>query len=103
MWALLQILGCVFVTIGLTYQKVNGLCLKSFVVYNVLSILSFSWMYGLSYEKAPSFFSAWFFGTALLAILGFMSSVFYLNESPTVVQYCGAGLALTGGLLLACN
>jgi len=52
------------------------------------------------YQAAPSFLSAWFMGSALTSIVGFVASVFVFHEQPNFMNGLGIGLILLGGFLL---
>jgi drug/metabolite transporter (DMT)-like permease len=52
------------------------------------------------YGAAPSFLSAWFLGSALTSISGFVASMFIFHEQPNFANGLGIGLILFGGFLL---
>jgi hypothetical protein len=100
LWWILQVTGSMGVLVALMYSRIHGLCLKSYIVYLIMTITTASWMFMKSYEIAPSFFQAWFIGTGALALLGFGANYFYFNEVVSVTNYVGAIIALAGSLLL---
>jgi len=101
MWILLQILACSIVTVVLMYQRKVGLCFNSIMAYIIASIVCLSWMFALSYEKAPNLLAPWFLGTVILSLGGFLGSVLYFGDTPTITQVIGAGLAIVASILLA--
>ncbi len=100
LWWILQLVGCVGVYIALASGRIFGLCWKSYLFYVTISTVTFSWMFLKSFEIAPSFFQAWFIGTASLALCGVIGSIFYFNETVSVINYVGAGISLIGATLL---
>ena len=52
------------------------------------------------YQQAPSFFTAWFVGSALSSIAGFTASIFIFHEQPNFISLIGVGLILGGAFLL---
>lgn len=100
LWWILQITGSMGVAVALTYGMIHGFSWKSFFVYAVLSITTFSWMFLKSYDVTPSFFQAWFVGGAALALLGFFTSKYYFNEVLILPNYIGAAITIIGSALL---
>jgi len=100
LWWILQLVGCAGVYIAFVPSRTLGLCWKSYLFYLILAITTFSWMFLKSFETAPSFFQAWFVGTASLALCGFLGSLFYFGETISTVNYAGATISLIGAVLL---
>jgi len=100
MWWILQITGSIGVYFALVPGKKYGLCWKSYLTYVFFATTVCGWMFLKSYETAPSFFQPWFLGTALLALIGFLASMFYFGETINTINYVGAVLGLTGCVLL---
>jgi len=100
LWWILQLTGSAGVFVALAYGKIKGLCWESFLVYITISFSICSWMFLKSYEIAPSFFQAWFVGTAALALCGFAGSIFYFKDVVSLLNYIGAIAVLIGSGLL---
>ena len=66
-WWVLQIIGCIGVTIALTITRIHGLSWTSVLWFILIQSLIGSWVFAKSYEISPSFFQAWFIGIASLA------------------------------------
>jgi hypothetical protein len=100
MWWILQILGSIGVYFALVPGKKYGLCWKSYLTYVFFATTVCGWMFLKSYETAPSFFQPWFLGTALLALIGFLASIFYFEETISIVNYVGAAFGIMGSIML---
>ena len=100
LWWILQITGSLGVYFALIPGRKFGLCPKSYIIYLIVAATTCSWMFLKSYQIAPSFFQAWFMGTAALALLGFLGSIFYFKETVSMLNYAGAVLGLAGCTLL---
>lgn len=100
MWYLLQAVGCALLTVALIYMRKNGLCLNSWAFYSIVNICFTSWIFPLVYKNAPSFFQAYFWGTAVLIVFGLIGSFWYFGEQLSVIKYFGAGLITLGAFLL---
>jgi len=100
LWWILQITGSLGVYFALVPGRKFGLCVKSYAIYIIIAATTASWMFLKSYQLAPSFFQAWFVGTAALALLGFAGSVFYFKEAISITNYLGAVACITGSALL---
>jgi drug/metabolite transporter (DMT)-like permease len=101
LWWILQITGSLGIYFALASGRIYGLCWRSYFTYVAIGTTTASWMFLKSYQLAPSFFQAWFVGTASLAIIGFIGSMFYFKESPTALGYFGALISLIGMCMLA--
>ena len=64
------------------------------------TIIGTQYGFGNSFKLAPSFFAAWFAGSALSAIAGLLCSVFIFHEPIEMVNILGIFLILVGGLLI---
>ncbi len=100
MWWILQILGCLAILTTLTYSRVAGLCLSTYLVYAVVQVVFIAWCFPISYAKAPTFMQAWFLGTTTLAVGGFVISFFYLKEIVNIHNYVGVVVTIIGSILL---
>jgi hypothetical protein len=100
LWWILQITGSIGVMIALTFGMIHGFCWKSYGFYMFMAGTTAGWMFLKSYETAPSFFHAWFMGTAALALLGFFTSKYYFNETLILPNYIGAVITILGSGLL---
>lgn len=99
MWWILQVTGCLAITATLTYMRVAGLNVATYSVYILVQAAFIGWAFPVSYERAPSFFQAWFIGNATLAIGGFAVSLL-LKDIVHIHNYIGAALAIIGTVLL---
>jgi len=52
------------------------------------------------YWGAPSFYAAWFWGTALSSTAGFLASLFIFHEELRLLNLIGIGMILGGSWLL---
>ena len=100
LWWILQITGSMGVLVALAYGRSHGFTWNSYGVYMCMAATTIGWMFLKSYEIAPSFFGAWFVGTAALALLGFLASRYYFNEVLILPNYLGAITVLIGSALL---
>jgi hypothetical protein len=100
LWWILQITGSLGVYFALIPGKKFGLCVKSYIIYMIIAATTASWMFLKSYQLAPSFFQAWFVGTAALTLLGFFGSLFYFKETISIFNYIGAFVVISGSALL---
>jgi len=100
LWWILQITGSVGVYFALIPGRKFGLCVKSYIIYMIIAATTASWMFLKSYQLAPSFFQAWFIGTAALGLIGFLGSFFYFKEVISIANYVGAATGLLGLYLL---
>lgn len=100
LWWILQLTGSIFVFVALSYGRIKGFNLNSYLVYMFITAISVSWMFLKSFELSPSFFQAWFVGTVALSLCGIGGSALYFKEAVSLTNYIGALLALTGSFLL---
>ena len=100
LWWILQITGSMGILVALTYGRIHGFNWRSYGVYMCMAAMIAGWMFLKSYEIAPSFFSAWFVGTAALSLLGFFTSRYYFNEVLILSNYIGALIVVIGSTLL---
>ena len=103
MWWITQTLAIVMVTCVHTFNRWAGLQGWSFLSRlfgNVIGQAIAAPLFMLSYLMAPSFFQASFVGTALIAVLMFLASVFFFCETITFIKLIGAALAMAGAVLL---
>jgi hypothetical protein len=54
----------------------------------------------ISYATAPSFFQPWFFATTVIAVAGFLVSIFFFGETITLIKIIGALLGIISAVLL---
>lgn len=52
------------------------------------------------YQAAPTFLVAWFLGSALTSVAGFITSILLFHEHPTILNIIGIGCIIFGGYLL---
>jgi len=100
MWILLQFVGCLLLAFTFAYMREVGLSWGSWLAYMLVNLTFTSWALPLSYKLAPSFLQVYFFGTALLTLLGFIGSIFYFKEPASIINYLGAGLTFVGACLI---
>lgn len=100
LWWVLQITGSMGVLVALAYGRVHGFSWNSYGVYMFMIGTTAGWMFLKSYNISPSFFHAWFVGTASLALLGFLTSKYYFNEILILPNYIGAIIIMLGSGLL---
>lgn len=98
-WWLTQIIACVGVTVVNSIFRVYGLSTKIIIFTLPLAIFNII-LFCASFEKASSFFQAWFLGNAALAIFGLVVSLIFFDGIIQWKYYLGMALALTGGYLL---
>lgn len=100
MWWTLQILANILVAIQLAISRVYGLNIYTWGFAVTNTAIFTSWMFIVSYEKAPSLIQAWFLGIGILSLCGFLLHVFYFKDPVSILNYMGVGLVLTGSVLL---
>ena len=100
MWWILHIISCLLLTIVISYSRKYGLCFKSYMVYTSFMVLGNGWMIPIIFNKAPSFYLVWYLDMALLAVFGFLGSIFYFNEVISLINCIGIGFILIGVCLL---
>lgn len=100
LWWILQVTGSAGVLVALVYGRIHGFCLKSYIFYLIMCITIAGWTFLKSFEIAPSFFQAWFVGTASLALFGLGASYFYFNETVSVINNVGMVMAIVGSLFM---
>ncbi len=99
-WWIIQVTGCLSITVALAYMRMVGLSASSYAAYVILQVAFIGWAFPISYAKAPSFLQAWFLGNATLALGGFVISCFYLKEIANIHNYIGAAAVIIGSVLL---
>jgi len=103
MWWIYQSIAVVCVTAALAFGRWYGLhyegILLPWAVKVIIEIVA-AYAFIKSFMLAPSFFQAWFLGTALLSLFGFLISLMFFGEVITTVKVGGAILALSGVVLL---
>jgi len=103
MWWITQILAVFAVTCVHTFNRWAGLqgwTFLSRLFGNIIGQAIAAPLFMISYLMAPSFFQVSFVGTALIAVLMFLASVFFFCETITLIKLIGAALALAGAVLL---
>jgi len=103
MWWITQFLAVVAVTCVHTFNRWAGLqgwTFLSRLFGNIIGQAIAAPLFMISYCIAPSFFQVSFVGTALIAVLMFLASVFFFCETITLIKLIGAALALAGAVLL---
>jgi hypothetical protein len=100
LWWILQITGSMGVLVALAYGRSHGFSWNSYGVYMCVAATTAGWMFLKSYEISPSFFHAWFVGTAALALLGFFASKYYFKEILILPNYIGVIIIMLGSGLL---
>ena len=102
-WLLWGVLGSVSVAIVNSFWRLNP---WNFSFWTLLLITIIPTTFGTQlgflqlYQKAPSFLVAWYLGTGMTVITGFMASVIVFNEQPSLLNIIGISLILFGGYLL---
>jgi len=94
-WVLLQILGAFIVAIIHGVGKHYGLTWFSFSIYAAGCVLFLSWLYPYVYSIAPSYLQAFFFGSIVISIFGFITSFLVFKEVVNVWNMVGA----VGGII----
>ena len=102
-WLLYCLWGAISVALINSFFRANPF--KISVMAMVLlatpaTIIGTQFGFGNSFKLAPSFFAAWFAGSALSAISGLLCSVFIFNEPFEIVNVLGVTLILIGGFLI---
>ena len=103
MWWIAQILAIVVIVIVHTFNRWASVEGMSFIIrwlVNVGGQAVAAPLFILSYALSPTFFQPWFLGTAILAILGCVTSLVFFAEVITITKILGAALALAGAVLL---
>lgn len=103
MWWITQFLAVVAVTCVHTFNRWAGLQGWTFLnrlFGNIIGQAIAAPLFMISYLMAPSFFQVSFVGTALIAILMFLASVFFFCETITFIKLIGAAFAIVGAVLL---
>ena len=101
MWILFQVLACAAVVGAQAFNRAYGLCISSWVVYTTLSAVVCWGAFAYSYAKAPSFFAAFFLGSAALNILGLIASLVIFKDVIHLPHVIGALFVIVGGVLVA--
>jgi len=102
-WLLWGLLGAFSVALVNSFWRLNPWGLSFWWLLFAVAIPT---MFGTQlgflnfYQKAPSFLSAWFLGSAMTSSAGFLASVFVFHEQPNFMNGLGIGLILFGGFLL---
>jgi multidrug transporter EmrE-like cation transporter len=100
MWWILQIVGCVGVTVAQIFNRKFGFSIQSWVIYSGIAMWVTYFAFAKSYAIAPSFFGAWFVGQTALNILGLLVSFIVFKDVVTTPQWIGLVLSIVGGYLL---
>ena len=103
MWWITQILAVAVITCVHTFNRWAGLQGWSFLSRlfgNVIGQAIAAPLFMISYTIAPSFFQVSFVGTAVIAVLMFLASVFFFCETITFIKLIGAALAIVGAVIL---
>jgi len=103
MWWILQILAICGIACIHTFNRwagIKGIALVTKWLVNVGAQSIIAPLFILSYGLAPTFFQPWFLGTALIALTGFLCSVFFFTEPIALMKVLGAILAVIGSVLL---
>jgi len=99
MWWSTQIIACVLITVVNVGFRYYGFSFWPIFV-GVLVCIPVEICFAKSYSIAPSFFQAWFFGTILLTVFGFVISLLVFDGVVSVRHYFGLVLATVGAYLL---
>lgn len=99
MWALFQILACLIVVAINAMYRQYGLTWNTWAIA-VVFILPMEFFCGRSFEQAPSFFSVWFLGSAVLTVFGFAISLLFFDGVLIAKCYVGMVLTVIGAYLL---
>jgi drug/metabolite transporter (DMT)-like permease len=100
MWWILQIVGCLLITVAHVVNRKYGVGIPSWITYSLISVFGTYFMFAKSYATAPTFFSAWFFGQITLGILGVGASFFVFRDVITTNQLIGAGFGIIGCVIM---
>jgi len=100
MWWILQIIGCVGVTIAQIINRKLGVGIPSWIAYSIIAIFVTYPSFCKSYAIAPTFTSAWFMGQTTLNVVGLVAGLIVFGDSISVVQWIGIGLSVVSGYLI---
>lgn len=98
-WWLTQIVACLVVAIVNSLFRYFGLSWKiilfvlPFIIWNLT-------LFCTSFQKAPTFFQAWFLGNAALAVFGFTISYIFFDGMINLKHYLGMMFTIAGMTLL---
>ena len=103
MWWIFQIIAMMLITVALMFARWYGLGHTGIFVPWAFKLgleVIIAFLLIKSYMLAPGFLQPWFLGTAVLAVAGFLGSVFFFGEPIVLTKIIGAGLALVSAILL---
>jgi len=100
LWIILNIVGCIGVTIAQTFNRKLGVGIPSWIIYSVIAIGMTYYSFAKSFALAPSFVSAWFVCQVGLGILGVVTGYLVFKESISLYQWIGIVLSFIGGYFL---
>jgi len=102
-WLLCGLLGALSLALVNSFWRMNPWNLSFWPLLFIMVLpTTFGTQLGflIFYQRAPKFLIAWFLGMALCAITGYLASVLFFHEQPSLLNYLGIGLILLGGLFL---
>ena len=102
-WILWGVMGAACVALVNSFWRLNpwGLSFWPLLLLMVIpTTLGTQFGFLKFYQASPSFLTAWFLGSALTSIAGYVASVFIFHEQPNFANGLGIGLILFGGFLL---
>jgi hypothetical protein len=100
MWWILQIVGCLGVTIAQIINRKLGIGIPSWIAYSLIAILVTYPTFCKSYAIAPSFSGAWFVGQTALTIVGLLAGFIVFHDAVSTLQWIGIGLSIVSGYLI---
>ena len=100
MWWMLQIVGCLGVTCGISSLRYLGVGITSWIVYSGIAMSISYFAFQKSYSLAPNFVLPWFVGQTSLNVLGILVGLAFFKDVITPQQWIGIALSVIGGYLL---
>ena len=100
MWWVLQIVGCLAVTMVQMVNRKYGVCVGSWVTYSLTACTITYFSFSYSYSMAPNFTLAWMFGRTALNVFGLMGGLLFFKDVLTTQQWIGVVASVIGGYLL---
>jgi hypothetical protein len=101
-WIHLTIIGALFLVLTNTVFRVNpfGFTPWAMVLATMPLILITQYAFCRAYVLSPSFFSAWFIGTAVCALGAYLAAAFIFHEQIKLLDFVAVGAILFGSYTL---
>ena len=101
MWIVYQLIGALCIIYSQAAGKIYGFTWKPYLIYVGLAICVTGWIFPLGFSTAPSFLQAYFVQLGSLCVMGFLTSLYYFKEILPWYNYLGAGMIVTGAVLVS--